>query len=143
MDRHKTKFAFGFSILALIFSLTTGGKWFVAFPFTVSVFAFCYVAGRWRRILFLLFLSYQTGALGFTYMVDGHLDLLALLKYIPFFKYVAYFGFVLIVMEIACYLFEQRDTRKEIQELKTENTTLKARLYDLEGGRKSDETGKP
>lgn len=80
----------------------------------------------------------------FTYLVDGHLDLLGLLKFIPWFKYIAFLGLVMIALDITWYLVDWRSNRQEQKGLKDENATLKAKLYDLqEASKKLGETKKP
>ncbi len=99
---------------------------------------------RKRLLLYLIFVVYQGGAFAFTYMVDGHLDLLGLLKFIPWFKYIAFLGLLMIVLDITWYLIDWRSNRQERQELKDENTNLKAKLYDMqEASRKAQEPTKP
>lgn len=97
---------------------------------------------RKRLLLYLAFVIYQSGAFAFTYLVDGHLDLLGLLKYIPWFKYIAFLGLLMIVLDIAWYFIDWRSNKQEKEELRDENTTLKAKLYDLQEGKKSEETKK-
>jgi len=87
---------------------------------------------RKRLLLYLVFVVYQIGAFTFTYMVDGHLDLLGLLKYIPAFKYIAFLGILFIVVDVAWYFMDWKSNRQEKKELKDENTDLKARLFDLQ-----------
>ncbi|MBL7850823.1 MAG: hypothetical protein JNN04_07975 [Cyclobacteriaceae bacterium] len=99
---------------------------------------------RKRILLYLIFVFYQAGAFAFTYLVDGHLDLLGLLKFIPWFKWIAFLGLLMIVLDITWYFIDWRTNRQERQELKDENTNLKAKLYDLqEASRKGQETPKP
>ncbi len=93
---------------------------------------------RKRLLLYLIFIVYQGGAFFFTYLVDGHLDLLGLLKYIPWFKYVSFLGLLLIILDIVWSFKEYKSNQKQKKELKDENTVLKAKLYDIqESGRKS------
>ena len=87
---------------------------------------------RKRIILYLIFVVYQFSAFIFTYMVDGHLDLLGLLKFIPWFKYITFLGFILIVVDVVWYFTDQRAHSQKNDELKQENTDLKARIYDLQ-----------
>ncbi len=85
---------------------------------------------RKRLLLYLIFIAYQGGAFLFTYLVDGHLDLLGLLKFIPWFKYVAFLGLLLIVLDVAWSFMDYRSNRLQNKELKDENTDLKAKLFD-------------
>jgi hypothetical protein len=87
---------------------------------------------RKRLLLYSIFVFYQAGAFAFTYLVDGHLDLLGLLKFLPWFKYIAFLGLLMIVLDIAWCYIDWRAYRHERKELKDENTHLKARLYDME-----------
>lgn len=99
---------------------------------------------RKRLLLYLIFVVYQAGAFAFTYLVDGHLDLLGLLKYIPWFKFIAFFGLLMILLDIIWYVMDWRSNRQEQQDLKDENTNLKAKLYDMqEAARKGQEQQKP
>lgn len=93
-----------------------------------------------RLLLYLVFVVYQAGAFTFTYLVDGHLDLLGLLKFIPWFKYIAFLGLIMIVVDITWYIIEWRSARQENRELKEENTNLKAKIYDLQESTKKPES---
>lgn len=95
-----------------------------------------------RLILYLVFAVYQLCAFIFTVMVDGHLDLLGLLKYIPSFKYIAFIGVLLIVVDLVWYLTEKRTSRKSNDELTKENNVLKAKIYDLQQGNKDQQPTK-
>lgn len=118
------------------------GRFWGAIPFAAFVYVFCYFVGRWRIALFGSFMVYHLGALGFTYLVDGHLDLLSLLKYIPSFKYIAFLGIVMILLDITWYYFDARANKQEKEVLKDENTNLKAKIYDLQEGKKAEELKK-
>lgn len=96
-----------------------------------------------RLLLYLVFVVYQAGAFTFTYLVDGHLDLLGLLKFIPWFKYIAFLGLIMIVVDITWYIIEWRSARQENRELKEENTTLKAKIYDLQESKKPESSKTP
>ena len=91
---------------------------------------------RKRFILYLIFAGYQLGAFTFTYMVDGHMDLLGLLKFIPWFKYIAFIGIILIAVDLAWFIMDLRSNTKQKDELKVENTGLKARIFDLQDSEK-------
>lgn len=96
-----------------------------------------------RLLLYLVFVVYQAGAFTFTYLVDGHLDLLGLLKFIPWFKYIAFIGLVMIVLDITWYLLDRKVTNDENKMLKEENTNLKARIYDLQESKRKQQEKKP
>ena len=85
-----------------------------------------------RLLLYLVFVVYQAAAFTFTYLVDGHMDLLGLLKFITWFKYIAFLGLIMIVLDITWYLIEWKSSRDENKMLKEENTNLKAKIYDLQ-----------
>jgi len=96
-----------------------------------------------RLLLYLFFVVYQAGAFTFTYLVDGHLDLLGLLKFIPWFKYIAFIGLVMIVLDITWFLLDRKVTSDENKMLKEENTNLKARIYDLQETKRKTQESKP
>ena len=83
-----------------------------------------------RLLLYLTFAVYQVCAFVFTVMVDGHMDLLGLLKFIPWFKYISFLGLLLMITDITWYWIDQRAARKREEELTRENNALKAKLYD-------------
>jgi membrane protein implicated in regulation of membrane protease activity len=95
-----------------------------------------------RLLLYLAFVIYHACAFAFTYMVDGHLDLLGLLKFIPWFKYIAFLGLLMIVLDVAWYFIDRRTNQQETKELKDENTNLKARIYDMQESAKKAEADK-
>jgi membrane protein implicated in regulation of membrane protease activity len=95
-----------------------------------------------RLILYLVFAVYQVGAFIFTVMVDGHLDLLGLLKYIPWFKFISFLGVLLILADLVWYLVEKRTARKRDEELIKENNVLKAKIYDLQQATKDQQATK-
>lgn len=93
---------------------------------------------RKRLILYSLFVVYQVSAFIFTYMVDGHLDLLGLLKFIPWFKYISFLGVVVLGIDIAWYWMDRRANKQRQGDLEKENTSLKAKIYDIqENGKKT------
>ncbi len=85
-----------------------------------------------RLLLYLAFSIYQGGAFIFTVMVDGHLDLLGLLKFIPWFKFISFIGFVLLIIDFAWYWLDRRANNKAKQDLVKENNILKAKIYDFQ-----------
>ncbi len=96
---------------------------------------------RKRLLLYVIFAGYQIISFIFTVLVDGHLDLLGLLKYIPAFKYVAAIGVILIVIDFAWYWIDHRANRQKSESQEKENNILKAKIYDYqEAEKKSDPT---
>ncbi len=87
---------------------------------------------RKRLLLYLIFAVYQFSAFIFTVMVDGHLDLLGLLKFIPWFKYITFLGVALFLTDFVWFWIDRRATRKRELELIQENNVLKAKIYDLQ-----------
>ena len=85
-----------------------------------------------RLLLYLGFALYQIAAFIFTVMVDGHLDLLGLLKFIPWFKYITFLGLVLFSVDVIWVLIERRTNRKLQADLEKENNILKAKIYDFQ-----------
>jgi len=92
---------------------------------------------RKRIILYAVFALYQTGAFIFTVMVDGHMDLLALLKYIKYFKYISLLGLALIAIDIAWFIAESRGNQKKEEELKKINGEPISRHLEYEARRTS------
>jgi membrane protein implicated in regulation of membrane protease activity len=91
-----------------------------------------------RVYLYLAFVIYQVSAFIFTVMVDGHLDLLGLLKYIPWFKYIAFIGLILLVVDLAWQWIDRKNSTKRQKDLEKENIELKAKVYDYQEASKSE-----
>ena len=70
-------------------------------------------------------------------MVDGHMDLLGLLKYIPSFKLITFLGLILLAADVFWYILEKRANRKAQAELEKENNVLKAKIYDFQEAAKA------
>jgi len=85
-----------------------------------------------RLVFYGIFGGYQFLVFLFTVLVDGHLDLLGLIPFISWFKYIAFFGFLLMVADFAYVWFDSRKVKKEHDDLRLENNTLKAKVYDLQ-----------
>ena len=85
-----------------------------------------------RLALYFVFVMYQAGAFVFTYMVDGHLDLLGLLKFIPWFKYITSLGILLIIVDITLFVIENRAIDQHKKALIEENERLRVKISTLE-----------
>ena len=97
---------------------------------------------RKRVVLYLIFVVYQFSAFIFTYLVDGHLDLLGLLKFIPWFKYITFLGLILISVDVVWFFMDLRANSQQKDELTQENTGLKARIFDLQESEKKASASK-
>ncbi len=95
-----------------------------------------------RLIFYLIFAVYQLGAFVFTVMVDGHLDLFGLLKYIPKFKFIAFIGIIFLLIEVIWYFVDRRNRREDEDELQHQNDVLKAKIRNLEEAAKTPESKK-
>ena len=90
-----------------------------------------------RVFLYFGFVLYQIGAFIFTVMVDGHLDLLGLLRFIPWFKYISFLGVILIVVDVVWYFIDKRTNKRRQADLEKENNVLKAKIYDFQEAAKT------
>ena len=90
-----------------------------------------------RVFLYLGFAVYQVTAFIFTVMVDGHLDLLGLLKFIPWFKYISFLGVAFFVVDVVWYWMDKRMNKKKQADLENENNVLKAKIYDYQEAAKA------
>ena len=95
-----------------------------------------------RLLLYLAFVIYQLGAFIFTVMVDGHLDLLGLLKFIPWFKYISFLGVILLIIDLVWQWIDRRTNSKRQNDLEKENIELKAKVYDYQSAAKPTAPGK-
>lgn len=95
---------------------------------------------RKRLVLYIVLMVLHVSAFIYAYRID-ELDILQLAghtEYIPFFKYMAFLGVVMIGLDITWGFLAWKRTRDENNDLREENTSLKARLFDIqESSRKS------
>ena len=87
---------------------------------------------RKRLLLYLIFAVYQFSAFIFTVMVDGHLDLLGMLRFIPWFKYISFLGVALFMTDFVWFWIDRRGARRREEDLIKENNVLKAKIYDFQ-----------
>ena len=64
-------------------------------------------------------------------------SLFSLIKYIGAFKWVAFFGLVMVVTDFVWLWLDNRSTQQKEDSMRLENNTLKAKVYDMQ------EAGKP
>ena len=97
---------------------------------------------RKRLFLYLAFAVYQVVSFIFTILVDGHLDLLGLLKFIPWFKYITFLGVALIATDFVWFWMDRRVAKQREAELEKENSVLKAKIYDFQEAAKRQSPSK-
>ena len=91
-----------------------------------------------RRIIFYsIFGGYQLLAFIFTLVMDRFL--LDIVGYLTWFKYLAFLGLAMVVVDFVWWWMEKRSNEKEQESMRQENNTLKAKVYDLQESGK----GKP
>ena len=97
---------------------------------------------RKRLILYLAFAVYQVISFIFTILVDGHLDLLGLLKFIPWFKYITFLGVTFIIVDFVWFWMDRRAAKQRQSDLEKENNVLKAKIYDFQEAAKTSSVSK-
>ena len=85
-----------------------------------------------RIIFYLVFATFQVGGFIFTLLIQDFNFLTRIYQYIGLFKYITFFGIVLIVTDVVWSLIVNRDSQKEKAALTHELNTLKAKLFDLQ-----------
>ena len=87
---------------------------------------------RNRVILYVVFLCFHVGAFIFTLMIQDFTFLTKIFEHIWLFKFITFFGIVLIVIDFVWSWIVSRDSQKEKAALTHELNTLKAKLFDLQ-----------
>lgn len=88
---------------------------------------------RNRLIFYIVFGIFHLGALVFTVMLDNDTGLLfKMVSYVPTFKWLTLFGFILLVTDVLWSLKDYLAHKNEKTALTQELDTLKARLFDLQ-----------
>ena len=85
-----------------------------------------------RVIFYLIFAAFHVGAFIFTIRIQDFTFITKIYQYIGFFKYITFFGIVLIVVDVIWSWIVSRDAKKEKDALSHELNTLKAKLFDLQ-----------
>lgn len=85
-----------------------------------------------RVIFYLVFLAFHVAAFIFTLYIQDFNFLTKIFDHIRMFKFITFFGLILMVTDIIWTWLGSRDTRKENAALKHELNTLKAKLFDLQ-----------
>lgn len=95
-----------------------------------------------RIIFYLVFAAFQVGAFIFTLLIQDFSFLTKIYQYIGLFKYITFFGIVLIVTDVVWSWIVTRDSQKEKAALTHELNTLKAKLFDLQEIAKASDAAK-
>lgn len=88
-----------------------------------------------RRIFFAIFGLYHLAILIIVIYVESRKDigdLLSLYGQLKLFKYGAFLGMVLFLIDMIWHFLESRNGKREHETLRHENNTLKAKVYDLQ-----------
>jgi len=96
---------------------------------------------RNRIIFYSIFGVYQLLSFIFTIVIDTTNStsfLLGMLKYIGWFKYITFLGLVLILIDFVWLWMDGRQQKKAEEEFRHENNVLKAKVYDMQQGVKSE-----
>lgn len=90
-----------------------------------------------RIIFYGLFAAYQLAGFIFTIAIDRNTSMLfSMAGHVSTFKYLSFIGVLLLTIDIIWSLRQSGKTRKEVEEFKQENNTLKAKIYDFQETRK-------
>jgi hypothetical protein len=91
-----------------------------------------------RRVIFYsVFGVYQLTAFLFTLTMESDTNFLfKLVNYISWFKYVTFFGLILIAVDFFWWWTDARAAKKEQEAQRLENNTLKAKVYDMQEAKK-------
>jgi len=95
-----------------------------------------------RIIFYLVFASFHVGAFIFTILIQDFNFLTKIYQYIKLFKFITFFGIVLIVVDVVWTWIVTRDSQKEKAALTHELNTLKAKLFDLQEIAKESDAAK-
>ena len=97
---------------------------------------------RNRIIFYLIFLAFHVASFIFTLYIQDFSFLTRIFDYIGSFKFITFFGIMLIVTDIIWTWVGDRDCRKENAALKHELNTLKAKLFDMQEVSRNQEAAK-
>ena len=91
-----------------------------------------------RLIFYAIFAAFNLGAFIFTLILENNTSMLfSMVQYVPWFKYGALLGLILVIIDVIWSWFINRESQKEKAALTHELNTLKAKLFDLQEDAKS------
>jgi hypothetical protein len=91
-----------------------------------------------RVIFYIIFAVFHVGAFIFTLMIQDISFVMEMFQHLIWFKYITFFGIVLIAIDFVWSWIVNSDSRKEKAALTHELNTLKAKLFDLQEVAKAD-----
>jgi hypothetical protein len=95
-----------------------------------------------RIIFYIVFFVFHVFAFIFTLQIQDFNFLTRIYQHIGLFKYITFFGILLIVTDVIWSWIVSRDLRKENAALSHELNTLKAKLFDLQEAAKQVEAAR-
>ena len=95
-----------------------------------------------RIIFYIVFLVFHIGAFIFTLLIQDFNFLTRIYAHMGLFKYVTFFGMLMMATDIIWSWIVNRDASKEKAALTHELNTLKAKLFDLQEKAKLDEAAR-
>jgi len=97
-----------------------------------------HLMARSRIIFYIIFGVYQLLAFIFTIVMESSASFLfKLVAYVGWFKYITFFGLLLIVTDFVWMWMDTRKQKKLEDGYRHENNVLKAKVYDMQQGVKS------
>ncbi len=91
-----------------------------------------------RLIFYAIFAAFNLGAFIFTLILENNTSMLfSMVQYVPWFKYGALLGLILVIIDVIWSWFIYRESQREKDALQHELNTLKAKLFDLQEEAKS------
>jgi hypothetical protein len=91
-----------------------------------------------RVIFYIIFAVFHVGAFIFTLMIQDISFVMEMFQHLIWFKYITFFGIVLIAIDFVWSWIVNSDSKKEKAALTHELNTLKAKLFDLQEVAKAD-----
>lgn len=92
---------------------------------------------RSRIIFYIIFGLYQFLAFIFTIVMESSASFLfKLVGFVGWFKFITFFGFMLIAADFIWLWMDNRKIKKQEDAFRHENNVLKAKVYDMQEGLK-------
>jgi hypothetical protein len=98
--------------------------------------------GKNRIIFYIIFAVFHVGAFIFTILIQDFTFLTNIFQHITLFKFIAFFGIILVATDFVWSWIVNRDSQKEKAALMHELNTLKAKLFDLQEAAKAEAAAK-